>query len=96
MQRLKIDRLKLNGIVTFIALFQSKHFSRLLTYDCIFFPIGSRVGDSPIPGAGAYVDKDVGGAAGTGDGDVMLKFLPRYALNARYLQVSVVENSPRY
>jgi len=45
-----------------------------------FLP-GSRVGDSPIPGAGAYVDKDVGGAAGTGDGDVMLKFLPRYAIS---------------
>lgn len=52
-------------------------------YDFIFFPLCSRVGDSPIPGAGAYVDKDVGGAAGTGDGDVMLKFLPRYAKNAQ-------------
>ncbi|XP_020628100.1 N(4)-(Beta-N-acetylglucosaminyl)-L-asparaginase-like isoform X2 [Orbicella faveolata] len=40
--------------------------------------IAGRVGDSPIPGARAYVDKDVGGAAGTGDGDVMLKFLPSF------------------
>ncbi|XP_020628098.1 N(4)-(Beta-N-acetylglucosaminyl)-L-asparaginase-like [Orbicella faveolata] len=40
--------------------------------------ISGRVGDSPIPGAGAYVDKDVGGASGTGDGDVMLKFLPSF------------------
>ena len=38
----------------------------------------SRVGDSPIAGAGAYVDNDVGGAAATGDGDVMMRFLPRY------------------
>ena len=44
-----------------------------------FSLLGSRVGDSLIPGAGAYVDKDVGGAAGTGNGDVMLRFLPRYA-----------------
>ena len=44
-----------------------------------FSPLGSRVGDSPIPGAGAYVDKDVGGATGTGNGDVMLRFLPRYS-----------------
>ena len=36
-----------------------------------------RVGDSPVAGAGAYVDNDVGGAAGTGDGDVMMRFLPR-------------------
>ena len=38
----------------------------------------SRVGDSPIPGAGAYVDNTAGGAACTGDGDVMLRFLPSY------------------
>ena len=35
-----------------------------------------RVGDSPIMGAGAYVESDVGGAAATGDGDVMMRFLP--------------------
>lgn len=40
-------------------------------FDC------SRVGDSPIAGAGAYVDNDVGGAAATGDGDIMMRFLPR-------------------
>ncbi|OQR70282.1 putative N(4)-(beta-N-acetylglucosaminyl)-L-asparaginase GG24090-like [Tropilaelaps mercedesae] len=40
--------------------------------------IPGRVGDSPIPGAGAYVDQDVGGAAATGDGDIMMRFLPSY------------------
>ncbi|KAJ9440079.1 putative isoaspartyl peptidase/L-asparaginase 3 [Diplonema papillatum] len=29
-------------------------------------------------GAGSYVDSDVGGAACTGDGDVMLRFSPSY------------------
>lgn len=38
----------------------------------------SRVGDSPVAGAGSYVDNDVGGAAATGDGDVMMRFLPRF------------------
>ena len=28
--------------------------------------------------SGAYVDNDVGGAAATGDGDIMMRFLPRY------------------
>ena len=42
---------------------------------CYFY---SRVGDSPIAGSGCYVDNDVGGAAATGDGDVMMRFLPRY------------------
>lgn len=40
--------------------------------------IPGRVGDSPVPGAGAYADQEVGGAAGTGDGDVLLRFLPSY------------------
>jgi N4-(beta-N-acetylglucosaminyl)-L-asparaginase len=40
--------------------------------------IPGRVGDSPIAGAGCYVDKEVGGAAGTGDGDIMMRFLPAY------------------
>lgn len=38
--------------------------------------IPGRVGDSPIPGSGVYVDKHVGGAAATGDGDVMMRFMP--------------------
>lgn len=40
----------------------------------------SRVGDSPIVGAGAYADSSAGGAAATGDGDVMMRFLPRYLM----------------
>lgn len=40
--------------------------------------IPGRVGDSPIIGSGAYIDNDVGGAVGTGDGDTMMKFLPAY------------------
>ncbi len=36
--------------------------------------IAGRVGDSPVAGAGCYVDNDVGGAAATGDGDVMMRY----------------------
>ncbi|XP_048506929.1 putative N(4)-(beta-N-acetylglucosaminyl)-L-asparaginase GD10667 isoform X2 [Athalia rosae] len=42
------------------------------------YKIPGRVGDSPIPGAGAYADQEVGAAAGTGDGDVMMRFLPSF------------------
>ena len=42
------------------------------------FKIPGRVGDSPIPGAGAYGDQDVGAAVATGNGDVMMRFLPTY------------------
>ncbi|XP_032916223.1 N(4)-(beta-N-acetylglucosaminyl)-L-asparaginase [Catharus ustulatus] len=37
-----------------------------------------RVGDSPIAGAGSYADNTAGGAAATGDGDIMMRFLPSY------------------
>jgi len=44
--------------------------------------VAGRLGDSPIPGAGCYVNSEVGGAAATGDGDVMMRFLPSaYAVN---------------
>ncbi|XP_052018255.1 N(4)-(beta-N-acetylglucosaminyl)-L-asparaginase [Apodemus sylvaticus] len=42
------------------------------------FKIPGRVGDSPIPGAGAYADDTAGAAAATGDGDTLLRFLPSY------------------
>ncbi|KAK3606412.1 hypothetical protein CHS0354_042063 [Potamilus streckersoni] len=39
--------------------------------------IAGRVGDSPIIGAGSYADNH-GGAAATGDGDIMMRFLPSF------------------
>lgn len=42
------------------------------------FKIAGRVGDSPIVGAGAYCDNDVGGVAATGNGDIMMRFLLSY------------------
>uniref|UniRef100_A0A915B0F0 N(4)-(beta-N-acetylglucosaminyl)-L-asparaginase n=1 Tax=Parascaris univalens TaxID=6257 RepID=A0A915B0F0_PARUN len=40
--------------------------------------VPGRIGDSPIPGAGAYVDNEIGAAAATGDGDIIMRFLPSY------------------
>ena len=42
----------------------------------IILHVFSRVGDSPIAGAGSYADSEIGGAAATGDGDIMMRFLP--------------------
>jgi len=42
------------------------------------FKIPGRVGDTPIIGAGSYCEQDVGGCACTGDGDIMMRFLPSY------------------
>lgn len=43
----------------------------------LYFVSCSRIGDSPIVGAGAYADSLAGAAAATGDGDIMMRFLPR-------------------
>lgn len=40
--------------------------------------IPGRSSDSAIPGSGAFVDNDVGGAVATGDGDVMMRFSPSF------------------
>lgn len=38
--------------------------------------IAGRVGDSPIPGSGAYANGKLGAAAATGDGDILMRFMP--------------------
>lgn len=40
------------------------------------FKIPGRVGDAPIVGSGAYADSTVGAAVATGDGDIMMRFVP--------------------
>lgn len=42
------------------------------------FKIPGRVGDGPIAGSSAYADDEVGGCGATGDGDIMMRFLPCY------------------
>ena len=33
-----------------------------------------------MAGAGSYADSEIGAAACTGNGDIMMRFLPRYGL----------------
>nr|BAK01577.1 predicted protein [Hordeum vulgare subsp. vulgare] len=40
--------------------------------------VPGRIGDSPIAGAGSFADSEVGGCGATGDGDIMMRFLPCY------------------
>lgn len=40
--------------------------------------IAGRIGDAPLPGAGGYVDNEVGACVATGDGDVMMRHLPAF------------------
>jgi isoaspartyl peptidase/L-asparaginase-like protein (Ntn-hydrolase superfamily) len=47
--------------------------------------IPGRVGDSALPGSGAYAENSVGAAAATGDGDILMRFLPSF-LAVEYLR----------
>jgi len=40
--------------------------------------VPGRVGDTPVTGAGSFSDREGGGCGATGDGDVMMRFLPCY------------------
>lgn len=40
--------------------------------------IAGRIGDAPLPGAGGYVDDEVGACVATGDGDVMMRHCPSF------------------
>lgn len=45
----------------------------LQTCNCV---VSGRVGDTPIPGSGCYAERGVGAAGATGDGDIIMRFLP--------------------
>ena len=40
------------------------------------FFLDCRVGDGPITGSSAYADDEIGACGATGDGDIMMRFLP--------------------
>jgi N4-(beta-N-acetylglucosaminyl)-L-asparaginase len=60
------------------------------------FKMHGRVGDSPIPGAGMYVDNEVGGACATGLGELVIKICGSFLIvelmrNGRTPQEAVEE-----
>lgn len=59
-----------------VAVSASGHFAAGVSTNGLTHKIVGRVGDSPLPGAGAFADSDAGGCAETGDGDIMLRFSP--------------------
>ncbi|XP_076005260.1 N(4)-(beta-N-acetylglucosaminyl)-L-asparaginase [Genypterus blacodes] len=61
-----------------IAIDQAGHVAAATSTNGLRHKVPGRVGDSPIIGAGAYADSSAGAAAATGDGDVMMRFLPSY------------------
>lgn len=75
---MEVDNLNGHDTVGTIALDRSGNLCVGCSTNGREFKIPGRVGDSPIAGAGAYGDQEVGGAVATGNGDVMMRFLPTY------------------
>ena len=56
-----------------LAIDQQGNIAGACTTSGLAYKMHGRVGDSPIIGAGLYVDNEVGGAAATGMGEAVLK-----------------------
>jgi len=62
-----------HGTINCCALDESGNLSGTTTTSGLAFKVPGRVGDSPIIGAGLYVDDDVGAAGSTGRGEAVIK-----------------------
>ncbi|NOY37465.1 MAG: N(4)-(beta-N-acetylglucosaminyl)-L-asparaginase [Chlorobi bacterium] len=72
-----------HGTVNVLALDPQGNVAGLTTTSGLSFKIPGRVGDSPIIGAGLYVDNEVGAAGATGRGEDVIKSLASYYIVAR-------------
>lgn len=61
------------GTINCLAVDANGDLSGVTTTSGLFFKLPGRVGDSPIIGAGLYVDNDVGAAGSTGRGEAVIK-----------------------
>lgn len=66
---------RITGTISCLGLDQEGNISGVTTTSGLFYKIPGRVGDSPIIGAGLYVDNEVGGCGSTGRGEENLKNL---------------------
>lgn len=67
-----------HGTINCCAVDANGNLAGVTTTSGLFFKIPGRVGDSPIIGAGLYVDNDVGAAGSTGRGEANLKNLSSF------------------
>ncbi|KAI0203623.1 asparaginase [Astrocystis sublimbata] len=72
------SRLQGHDTISMIALHASGTMAAGTSTNGASRKVPGRVGDGPITGSGSYVDGGVGGCGATGDGDVMMRFLPCY------------------
>ncbi len=68
----------ITGTITCLGLDKDRNISGVTTTSGLAFKIPGRVGDSPIIGAGLYVDNEVGACGSTGRGEENLKNLTSF------------------
>lgn len=72
-----IDRYN-HDTISMIAIDSNSNIAAGMSSNGAKYKIPGRIGDAPIVGAGAYADNTAGAAVCTGDGDVMMRFLPSF------------------
>lgn len=65
--------IELHDTIGIMAIDSNQHISGACTTSGMAYKMRGRVGDSPILGAGMYVDDEVGGAVATGVGELVMK-----------------------
>ena len=68
------------GTINCVALNEKGEMSGVTTTSGLAWKIPGRVGDSPIIGAGLYVDQDVGGAGSTGRGEENIRIAGAHSI----------------
>src|SRR5438105_10592113 len=68
------------GTINCLALNTKGEMSGVTTTSGLAWKIPGRVGDSPIIGAGLYVDQDVGGAGSTGRGEENIRIAGAHSI----------------
>lgn len=76
----KGQKARITGTINCLGLDQNGNISGVTTTSGLFYKIPGRVGDSPIIGAGLYVDNEVGAAGSTGRGEENLKNLSSFMI----------------
>lgn len=71
---------KNHDTIGMLAMDASGNLSGACTTSGLAFKMPGRVGDSPIIGAGLYVDNEVGAAAATGQGELILKIVGSFLI----------------
>ncbi len=69
---------RLTGTINILGRDSEGNFAGLTTTSGLAFKIPGRIGDSPIIGAGLYVDNEVGVAGATGRGEEVIRILGSY------------------